>query len=58
MSYDDFVRSFDKLEVCNLGPDALTDQLAERSGRPWEMVQHEGEWIKNVTAGGCLNYWR
>lgn len=58
MSLEDFINCFHKLEICNLGPDALTEELAEKCGRHWEMERYEGQWIRNVTAGGCLNYWK
>ena len=57
MSIDDFVTCFQKLEICNLGADALTEEMAKKTGKHWEMAEYHDCWIKNVTAGGCLNYW-
>ncbi|VDD83095.1 unnamed protein product [Mesocestoides corti] len=34
------------------------DQIESKRGPPkrkWEMTRHEGEWLRNSTAGGCLN---
>ena len=56
MAYKDFISNFQKLEICNLGPDSLTGELAAKMKRRWEGVNHEGQWVKRVNAGGCRNY--
>ena len=52
MSFPDFLRNFSSLEICNLGPDSVTDSSKKR----FEMTAHEGSWKKRVNAGGCHNY--
>ncbi|XP_043536953.1 calpain-9 [Chiloscyllium plagiosum] len=52
MSFDDFKRHYDKVEVCNLTPDSLD----EDSFHKWEVTVFEGTWIKGCTAGGCRNF--
>ncbi|XP_043931969.1 calpain-9 [Protopterus annectens] len=52
MSFEDFKKHFDKLEICNLTPDALDDDTLHK----WEMMLHEGKWVKGATAGGCRNF--
>ncbi|XP_041641849.1 calpain-9 [Cheilinus undulatus] len=51
MDFEDFKRNYDKVEICNMTPDALTD-----SKRHWEVNMFEGNWIRGSTAGGCRNY--
>jgi len=54
MSYQDFAKNYQKLEICNLGADSLTDQTA--ASKRWEMTMSDGCWKKRVNAGGCRNY--
>ncbi|XP_030385583.1 calpain-B [Scaptodrosophila lebanonensis] len=56
MSFQDFLNHFDRVEICNLSPDSLTDEQENRSRRKWEMSMFEGEWTSGVTAGGCRNF--
>ncbi|CAH1791248.1 unnamed protein product, partial [Owenia fusiformis] len=55
MSFQDFTHNFQKIEICNLGPDALTE---EESGgkKKWEATSQDGSWRKRVNAGGCRNF--
>uniref|UniRef100_A0A8C5Q953 Calpain-9 n=1 Tax=Leptobrachium leishanense TaxID=445787 RepID=A0A8C5Q953_9ANUR len=52
MNFDDFKRYFDKVEICNLTPDALDDDTTHK----WEVTVHQGNWIRGSTAGGCRNF--
>ncbi|XP_074781301.1 calpain-9 isoform X2 [Athene noctua] len=52
MKYEDFRVHFDKVEICNLTPDALEDSTAHR----WEVTIHQGSWVRGSTAGGCRNF--
>lgn len=62
MTYDDFMHYFDKLEICNLGPDVM-DDIRDMTGvsvdqadfKRWNTRTHLGTWDSN-TAGGCRNY--
>lgn len=57
MSFQDFQKHFDRLEICNLNPDSLTDEeLQEGHKKQWEVSFFEGEWVRGVTAGGCRNF--
>ncbi|XP_061172461.1 calpain-B-like isoform X3 [Saccostrea echinata] len=55
MSFDDFSKNFEKLEICNLGPDSLEEEELDGKKR-WEGHTENGEWIPRVNAGGCRNY--
>ncbi|KAK7930628.1 hypothetical protein WMY93_007023 [Mugilogobius chulae] len=52
MEFEDFKRNYDTVEICNMTPDALTDDTK----RHWEVNLFEGSWIRGSTAGGCRNY--
>ncbi|XP_068148795.1 calpain-B [Drosophila tropicalis] len=56
MSFQDFLNHFDRVEICNLSPDSLTEDQEHSSRRKWEMSMFEGEWTSGVTAGGCRNF--
>jgi len=56
MSFQDFVSNYQKLEICNLGPESLSEDAAAQKKKRWEMVCHDGAWTKRVNAGGCRNY--
>ncbi|XP_073483690.1 calpain-9 isoform X2 [Aquarana catesbeiana] len=52
MKMEDFKRYFDKVEICNLTPDALDDDIEHK----WEVNVHQGSWVRGSTAGGCRNF--
>lgn len=57
MSERDFMKEFDRLEICNLSPDSLDDHmLLESSKKKWKVATYEGSWVRGVSAGGCCNY--
>jgi hypothetical protein len=56
MSYRDFLKYFDRVELCNLSPDSLSEEQQSRGKKKWEMSTFEGEWASGVSAGGCRNY--
>ncbi|MFH4982975.1 hypothetical protein AB6A40_009684 [Gnathostoma spinigerum] len=61
MSFDDFLRYFDKMEICNLGPDVM-DEISQMTGinvdeagyKRWNTRTHLGIW-SGESAGGCRN---
>lgn len=62
MSYTDFVKHFEKMEVCNLGPEIM-EEVYEMTGvkankEVWATNSHDGSWRQGSTAGGCRNYLR
>ncbi|KAL6111120.1 capn9 [Pungitius sinensis] len=52
MEFSDFKKNYDKVEICNMTPDDLTND----SKRQWEVSMFEGNWIRGSTAGGCRNF--
>jgi calpain, invertebrate len=55
MSFSDFLRFFDRLEICNLSPDSLSEDQ-ESGMKKWNVNVFEGEWVAGMSAGGCRNY--
>uniref|UniRef100_A0A671YV28 Calpain-2 catalytic subunit n=1 Tax=Sparus aurata TaxID=8175 RepID=A0A671YV28_SPAAU len=52
MSFNDFLRKYSRLEICNLTPDALTSNEYKK----WAETEFEETWRRGVSAGGCRNY--
>ncbi|XP_072514107.1 calpain-9 [Salminus brasiliensis] len=52
MEFEDFKANYDRVEICNLTPDSLTDD----SKKKWVVNMLEGNWIRGTTAGGCRNF--
>ncbi|XP_055593662.1 calpain-B-like isoform X2 [Uranotaenia lowii] len=54
ISYKDFEKYFDRVEMCNLSPDC---PIVRQTGEyPWKQSSFEGEWVIGSTAGGCRNF--
>ncbi|XP_063775087.1 calpain-2 catalytic subunit-like [Pseudophryne corroboree] len=52
MAYNDFLRHYSRLEICNLTPDTLESDKYKK----WSMVKMDGMWRRGSTAGGCRNF--
>lgn len=53
MSFKDFTRYWDQLEICNLSPDSLDDDFKVK----WEVASFNGAWDSGSgSAGGCRNF--
>ena len=52
MSFKDFTMYWDQIEICNLSPDALDENVPVK----WEVASFTGEWIAGASAGGCRNF--
>ncbi|XP_037545941.1 calpain-9 [Nematolebias whitei] len=52
MEFEDFKKNYDKVEICNMTPDALNEDVK----RHWDVNVFEGNWIRGSTAGGCRNF--
>lgn len=56
ISYRDFLKYFDRMEICNLSPDSLSEDQETGVKKKWNMNTFEGEWVAGMSAGGCRNY--
>ncbi|XP_053671384.1 calpain-B-like [Anopheles nili] len=54
ISYPDFRKYFDRVEMCHLSPDCPI--ALQESRFAWRQSAFEGEWVLGSTAGGCRNY--
>ncbi|KAJ7426980.1 Calpain-2 catalytic subunit [Willisornis vidua] len=52
MAFNDFLRHYSRLEICNLTPDTLTSDRYKK----WSLLKLDGNWRRGATAGGCRNY--
>ncbi|KAH9519602.1 hypothetical protein Btru_003120 [Bulinus truncatus] len=54
MSFEDFKRHFDKLQLCHLQPDAILEKLEDNSEKQkWYVSTYRDSWVAGLTAGGC-----
>ncbi|EEC12261.1 calcium-dependent cysteine protease, putative, partial [Ixodes scapularis] len=48
----DFLKIFQMLDFCHLGPASLTDEMSGGNSKRWEVSTFEGAWIAGSSAGG------
>ena len=55
MSFDDFYRNFETVQICSLSPDAYSDELGDKNPNlslRWNLTTYHGQWKSGVSAGG------
>ncbi|XP_076458518.1 calpain-9-like [Babylonia areolata] len=56
ISFEDFLRNFDEVQLCHLQVDAMIEELEDnKTKQNWNVTVYHDEWIRGVTAGGCGN---
>jgi calpain, invertebrate len=55
MEFTDFLKHFDRLEICNLGPESLIADKGNQPRHDWSLDMFEGSWVKGISAAGCPN---
>lgn len=57
MSFEDWVKNFERLEIVHLGPHAFSDTNSTSTGmrKNWKTLAYHGEWVNGESAGGCGN---
>uniref|UniRef100_A0A182J4L5 Uncharacterized protein n=1 Tax=Anopheles atroparvus TaxID=41427 RepID=A0A182J4L5_ANOAO len=58
---DDFMKHFDRLEVCHLSPDLHRVEEGEheepfQGAHRWQVSSLDGQWIRDTTAGGNVSF--
>ncbi|KAG1674068.1 Calpain-C [Nymphon striatum] len=56
MPYNEFVKTFSKIEVVHLDSETSRDEPSLRHKTSWNMKLQQGSWQRGVTAGGCRNH--
>ncbi|CAH1253327.1 CAPN9 [Branchiostoma lanceolatum] len=54
MSFEDFPTHWKNIGICNLTPDAMEEGHDPKL--TWNVNSFNGQWIKNMSAGGCLTW--
>ena len=52
MSYEDFIQYFNVFDFCHLSLPDVTNECG------WYSLELHGEWVKGISAGGCINYFK
>ncbi|PVD38264.1 hypothetical protein C0Q70_00875 [Pomacea canaliculata] len=56
MSFEDFVKNFQEIQLCHLQIDAMVEELRDNQNKQnWNVMVYHDEWIRGVTAGGRCN---
>ena len=50
MSFNDFCKHFDQLELCHLPPESMVEK---DEAAKWFVNHWMGEWVEGESAGGC-----
>ena len=53
MSFEDWLRNFEQIQICNVSPDTLKASRGGPQGYKWNCIQYDGEWVIGRSAGGC-----
>ncbi|CAF0859448.1 unnamed protein product [Brachionus calyciflorus] len=58
MSFEDFTRNWDSVQICHMTADSFSQELCETdcdSDLKWVCTTHQSAWIAGKNAGGCGN---
>lgn len=58
MPFEDFAMKFQRVKICQFGPDSIPDDNSKKNFTPvkWEMASIDGSWKRNINAGEFANF--
>lgn len=57
ISFEDWLKNFNRMAMCHLSPDSLTKEICDCKGKDmWEEHMFKADWVTGINAGGSGGY--